>query len=225
MQASVPFYERPLFWQDALKWFLITLGVGVCVFFVIVGFNLAFAAPGCKFMWNMLAAWCGSHTGMALAACLYIFPVALFFSIRRPWIFPVSVYAIMVPSDSYLNFTQLTGGSSLTKVAAILAVMAMFFQIFRTKRVVNPGPALLAWTCYTIWCSLTIMWAFNANEDVMTWWGTLLQLVAFYAVLIVAPIDERDYRIVFNSFRCLPGQLPPSTEEQPSSRTGISGLM
>jgi O-antigen ligase len=200
MQGSLAFYKRPLFWWDALKWFLITLGVAVGLFFAVVGFNLAFGLPGCHFMWNMLAAWCGSHTGMALAASIYVFPIALFFAIRRPWIFPVALYALMVPSDSYLNFTQLTGGSSLTKIAAILATMAILFKLFRAKKFVNPGGAPLAWTVYAIWCSMTILWAFNPNEDVISWWFTLLQLVAFYVVLVVAPIDEQDFRIVFNSF-------------------------
>lgn len=200
MQASLPFYQRPLFWREFLKWALITLAVAVALFFATVGFNLAFGVLGCRFMWNMLAAWCGSHTGMALAACIYIFPIALFFAVRRPWIFPVALYAVMVPSDSYLNFTQLTGGSSLTKVAAILATAAMAFQLFRSKKFVNPGGATLAWTCYAIWCSLTLLWGFNVNDDVLSWWFTLLQLLAFYVVLIVAPIDEKDFQVVFNSF-------------------------
>lgn len=200
MQASLPFYQRPLFWRDVAKWTLIAVAVYAWLFFAIVGFNLAFGATGCKFMWNMLAAWCGSHTGMALAACIYVFPVALYFSIKRPWVFPVALYAMMVPSDSYLNFTQLTGGASLTKVAAILATMAMLFKLFRAKKFVNPGGAPIAWGAYVLWSSLTLMWCFNLNTDVLTIWGTLLQLFTFYVVLIVAPIDEQDYRILFNSF-------------------------
>jgi O-antigen ligase len=201
MQASLlAAYRRPTFWWDTLKWFLITLAAAAWLFLAIVGFNLAFASTGCHFMWNMLAAWCGSHTGMALAACIYIFPIALYFSIRRPWLFPVSLYAIMVPSDSYLNFTQLTGGASLTKVAAIIAVMAILFKLFRAKKFVNPGGAPIAWAAYVVWSSLTLLWAFNLNDDVLTLWATLLQLFAFYIVLIVAPIDETDYKILFNSF-------------------------
>jgi hypothetical protein len=200
MQASVAFYRQPLFWPTAMKWFLVTLGVAFYIFIGVVGFNLAFANPGCKFLWNLLAAWCGSHTGMAMALCLYVFPIALYFSIRRPWLFPVSLYALMVPSDSYLNFTQLTGGSSLTKIAAILASLAMLFQLLREKKAANPGVSAVAWTAYVIWSSLTLMWGFNTNDNILTLWVTLLQLLAFYIVLVVSPISERDYKIIFNSF-------------------------
>jgi O-antigen ligase len=195
-----PAFGHPLFWPTVVKWLLITLGVAAYITVGVIGFNLALGNLGCTLMWNLLAGWCGSHTGMVLAVCLFVAPIALYFTIKRPWLFPVSLYALMVPSDSYLNFTQFTGGSSLTKVCAILAVMAMMFFIVRTKRILNPGISVLVWAGYVLWSSLTLLWAYHVEDTTMTLWGTLLQLFSFYVILVISPIDEKDFKIVLNSF-------------------------
>jgi O-antigen ligase/polysaccharide polymerase Wzy-like membrane protein len=200
MRNNLSIVNHPLFWPNFWKWTLITLGVAAYIGVGFIGFNLALGQLGCNMLWNLMAGWCGSHTGMIMAACLFVAPIAFYFTIRRPWLFPVSLYALLVPSDSYLNFTQFTGGSSLTKLCAMLAVVAMLFFIVRVKRIVNPGASMLVWTGYVVWSSLTLLWAFHVEDGTITLWGTLLQLFAFYVILSISPIDEKDFRVLLNSF-------------------------
>ena len=200
MQNSLALTRHPLFWPTVWKWFLITIGVALYVAIATLGFNLALGNLGCTIMWNIVAGWCGSHTGMALAACLFAAPIAVYFTIKRPWLFPVSLYALLVPSDSYLNLTQLTGGSSLTKVCAILAVMAMLFFLVRSKQLIKPHYSVLIWSFYVLWSSVTLLWAYHVEDTTVTLWGTLLQLFSFFVILVVCKIDEKDFRVVLNSF-------------------------
>ena len=187
---------RPLFWPTFWKFALIALGVGVYGVLAFIGFNLALAPTGCPMFWNVFAIYCGTHTGMALALCLFVTPIAAYFAVKRPWLFPVTLYALLVPSDSYLNFTSLTGGSSLTKVAAILATGAMIWYLARTKRFVNPGSATVAWLVYGAYASLTLLWGFHVEDNTLTLWGTLWQLIFFYVILACARIEEDEFRIV-----------------------------
>jgi len=190
---------RP-FWPVFWKWTGVSLGVGAYVLVAFIGFNLALAPTGCPMFWNVFAIYCGSHTGMALAACLFMTPLAFYFAIKRPWLFPVSLYALLVPSDSYLNFTSFTGGSSLTKVAAILATGSMMWYLARNKRFADPGKAVIAWLAYGSYASLTMLWGYQVDVGTLTLWGTLWQLIFFYVILSVARIEEDEFRIVMLSW-------------------------
>lgn len=191
--------DRP-FWPVFWKWTAISLGVGAYVLMAFIGFNLAMAPTGCPMFWNVFAIYCGSHTGMALALCLFMTPLAAYFAIKRPWLFPVSLYALLVPSDSYLNFTSLTGGSSLTKIAAILATGAMMAYLARNKRFVDPGRAVVGWLAYGAWASLTMLWGYDVETGTLVLWGTLWQLLFFYVILSVARIEEDEFRIIIVSW-------------------------
>lgn len=193
------FVYRP-FWPVFWKWMAIALGVGAYVIVAFIGFNLAIAPTGCPMFWNVFAIYCGSHTGMILALCLFLTPLAAYFAIKRPWLFPVSLYALLVPSDSYLNFTSFTGGSSLTKVAAILATGSMMWYLARNKRFADPGKALIAWLAYGSYASLTMLWGYQVDVGTLTLWGTLWQLIFFYVILAVARIEEDEFRIVMVSW-------------------------
>lgn len=199
MMYARPAYQRP-FWPVFWKWTAIALGVGAYCLLAFVGFNLAMAPTGCPMFWGVFAIYCGSHTGMALAACLFLAPIAGFFAIRRPWLFPVTLYALLVPSDSYLNFTSFTGGSSLTKIAAILATGSMMWYLARNKRFVDPGKALVAWLAYGAWASMTMLWGYDVEINTFVLWGTLWQLLFFYVILSVARIEEDEFRIIMASW-------------------------
>ena len=190
------FIARQSFWPTFFKYLLIVLGVAAFGTIGYIGFNLALGSTGCPMFWNVFALICGSHTGMVLALCLFVTPIAAYFAIKRPWLFPVSLYALLVPSDSYLNFSSLTGGSSLTKIAGILAVSSMMWYLIRNKRFVNPGSAVTAWLAYGAFSTLTLLWGFHVEDGTITLWLTLWQLILLYVVLAVAEIDDQEFRII-----------------------------
>jgi len=192
---------RPDFWPAFWRYLFIAIGVAGFAVIATLGFNLALEQLGCKFMWNMLSGWCGTHTGLGLTAALFVTPVALYYSIRRPWIFPVCLYVLLLPSDSYLTFTSLTGGSSLTKVAGALAALALLFHLIRYKRFKTPGKETAVWLLYVVWCSLTMMWSYNINPMVASVWGTLVQLGVLYLIFTIAPLDnDDDFKWIFVSW-------------------------
>ncbi len=158
-----------------------------------LGFNLALGNLGCRVLWGLLGPYCGQKTGMAMALCLFVTPLAAYFAIKRPWLFPVSLYAFLVPSDSYLN---LTSAGSVTKLAGILATGAVVLYLMRNRRFNRPSPATLVWLAYFGYSSLTLFWAYNIQDTTIQIWATFFQLVLFYFIISSAEISEDDFRIL-----------------------------
>ena len=82
-------------------WVGLILAVSAYVFLLAIAFQLALGSQGCTIAGGMLAGWCGSKTGIAMALAIIFMPLAIIFAVKRPWLFPVALYALCVPSDSY----------------------------------------------------------------------------------------------------------------------------
>ena len=178
-------------------WVSLIAAVGVYVFLLACAFQLALGDQGCTIAMGLLAGWCGSKTGMALAIAIIFIPPALIFSIKRPWLFPVAFYALLVPSDSYLNITS---GSSVTKVAGAMAFLAIIFWIARKRRAVNPGVSTAMWIGYFVWATASLLWAVNVDVNVLTYYGTLAMLVVLYLGFVIVPVDEDEFKFMLAAF-------------------------
>jgi hypothetical protein len=178
-------------------WVGLGLAVGVYIFMLAVAFELALGYQGCTIANGMLAGWCGSHTGMAMALTVIFIPPAIIFAVKRPWLFPVALYALCVPSDSYLS---LGSGASVTKLAGGLALAALVFWIIRKRAVAKPGIAAVVWIGYFIWASATLLWAINNGNAILTYYVTFSQLVLLFLTFVITPIDEKEFNILLTTF-------------------------
>ena len=95
---------------------------------------IAIAAVGLMAIAAMLLA-SGSKSGAVLALALAGAPELLYLAIRRPFIFPFGLYAVLVPFN---HIIVISGLGTLTKFAGILASVALLLAVVRTKRVVRP---------------------------------------------------------------------------------------
>jgi len=177
----------------------IWIALGTLAFIAIawLGFDLAMGNVGCRVLWGLAAPYCGQKIGMVMALCLFVTPFALYLAIKRPWVFPVALYAFLVPSDSYLN---LTAAGSLTKIAGILATGAIVLYLVRTRRFVRPSASTVIWLAYFSFSSMTLFWAYNVDNSTLQNWSTLFQLVLFYFIISSAEIDENDFRVLLFAF-------------------------
>lgn len=178
---------------------LLAIGAALLIGFVILIVNLALGQLGCPYLFGLIKPFCGTHIGWAMSFSLIMVPFAIHFTFRRPWVFPGALYAFLLPSDSYLN---LTSGSSLTKIAAIMASGALIWMILRNRRVVKPGAATAVWIAYFLLNSLSLLWLYNPQDNPIPWqiYFTLAQLVIAYLVFVVAPIDESDFNVILIAF-------------------------
>jgi hypothetical protein len=180
-------------------WGWVGLGAAVFVFVYLLAcsFQLALGDQTCNIAFGLLAGYCGTKTGIAMAISIIFIPPALIFSIKRPWIFPVAFYAFLVPSDSYLN---LTSGSSVTKIAGGMALLAVLFWVARKRRAVNPGISAAMWIGYFLWSTASLLWAVSSDINVLSYYGTLVMLVALYLGFVIVPVDEDEFKLMLAAF-------------------------
>ncbi len=178
-------------------WFGLVLAVGVYVYLVACAFELALSDQGCRLAFGLLSGWCGSKTGIAMAIAVVLVPPALIFAIKRPWIFPMALYALLVPSDSYLN---LTSGGTVTKLAGGMALLAALFWVARKRRVANPGISATMFIGYFIWGTASLLWAVSVDVDVLSYYATFVMLVSLYLSFVILPVDEEEFKFMLGAF-------------------------
>jgi hypothetical protein len=178
-------------------WVGLSAAVGVYLFLLAVAFQLALGSQGCTVANGLLAGWCGSKTGLMMAVAIIFLPPAIIFAVKRPWLFPAALYALCVPSDSYLS---LGSGATITKLAGGLALAALLFWIIRKRSVVNPGVAAVMWIGYFLWSTATLLWAINSGTNIITYYTTFTELVVLFLAFVITPIDEKEFNMLFAAF-------------------------
>jgi len=130
-----------------------------------------------------------TKTGVVLALALGVSPLAVYYSIKRPLLFPFGLYVISIP----FGFMQLPQFGTLSKLTGILAALAIAFFLLQKRPVLKLAPAQIAWTVLALWMAASGVWA----VDVGSWWSLnsqFLNLYLLYVLLSIAPVDELDIR-------------------------------
>lgn len=130
-----------------------------------------------------------STLAIALIA-LSLTPFAVFLALKRPLIFPLGLYIMMVPFDSILGTT-----TTLTRLVAIVTAAALLFNMIATRRVLTPPKSWTAWALYILLASLSALWTIDSNATTLTL-AMMVQLFVFFSILAVFPADRKDVRIL-----------------------------
>ena len=134
----------------------------------------------------------GTKTGVALALLAVLGPIALYYALVAPLVFPFSLFVIAIPFD---NLLQMAAYGTMTKLFAALAAGAIIVWLIRTRRFVIPSRPLLFWGAFVCWEVLSIAWALDpqlAAQRIIT----PLELFLLYAAISFLPIDERMLKVV-----------------------------
>jgi hypothetical protein len=119
-------------------------------------------------------------------------PAALVVAVRWPYVFPYGLYVVLVPFD---NMLKIGGGGTLTKLLGMAAIVAIVAHAFVVRRVTQPPKALWIWTAFLLWNLVSVMWSPDVPTGLL-FLQTLGSLILLYGVLSVAPLEERDLRVV-----------------------------
>ena len=124
----------------------------------------------------------------ALAAA----PAVIAAAMRWPYVVPYALYAMLVPFDDVL---ALPGGGTVTKLLGLASAFVIAVHVVRTRRISPPPLALYFFGSLLLWVLIEALRSPDLSEAMKTT-QTLVALLALYAVLSVAPIDERSLRTV-----------------------------
>ena len=126
---------------------------------------------------------------LALIA-LSIAPFAIYLAFRRPLIFPLGLYVMMVPFDPLLGTT-----TTLTRLVAVITAIVLIFYMVATRRVLAPPKSWTGWALYMLLASMTALWSIAPDSTALVL-GQVLQLFFFFTVLSVFPAEAKDVRLL-----------------------------
>jgi exopolysaccharide production protein ExoQ len=137
----------------------------------------------------------GTKTGVALALMAVLGPVALYYALVAPIIFPFSLFVLLIPFD---NLLQLPAFGTLTKLFAAVSAAAIIVWLLRTRKYVIPSRPLLFWGAYACFQILSISWALDSQLTAQRLL-TPIELFALYAAISFLPIDAKMMRVVIGA--------------------------
>jgi len=127
-----------------------------------------------------------------LVAGVAVAPALLILALKRSYLFPYGLYVVLVPFD---NMLKISGSGTLTKMLGIASTIFIIIYAVRRKGLNKPPLPLYFWFAYLAWTMLSAMWTPDASEAMIDLQQTI-SLVLMYAVLAVAPVEERDVRAI-----------------------------
>jgi exopolysaccharide production protein ExoQ len=127
-----------------------------------------------------------------LVAGVAVAPALLVLALKRSYLFPYGLYVVLVPFD---NMLKISGAGTLTKMLGIASTIFIIIYAVRRKGLNKPPLAMYFWCAYMAWTLLSAMWTVNVGEAMIDVQQTF-SLVLMYAVLAVAPVEERDVRAI-----------------------------
>ena len=127
-----------------------------------------------------------------LVAGVAVAPALLVLALKRSYLFPYGLYVVLVPFD---NMLKISGAGTLTKMLGIASTIFIIIYAIRRKGLNKPPLALYFWCAYMAWTLLSSMWTVNVGEAMIDMQQTF-SLVLMFAVLAVAPVEERDVRAI-----------------------------
>jgi len=127
-----------------------------------------------------------------MVAFVAIAPALLILALKRSYLFPYGLYVVLVPFD---NMLRITGAGTLTKFLGIASTIFIIVYAARRKGLNPPPLTLYLWCGYLLWLMLTVMWTPDPGQGMVDI-EQMLSLIAMYAVLAVAPVEERDVRAI-----------------------------
>jgi hypothetical protein len=120
-------------------------------------------------------------------------PFAIYFALKRPTVFPLGLYVMLVPFDAILGASN--NGGTLTRIVAIASALALLFHMITSRRVYAPPKSWISWAVLTLWVALTALWTIDSTRTALML-GMFVQLFFFFTVLNVYPFDRRDVRLL-----------------------------
>lgn len=152
----------------------------------------AIAAAGLVLLALVFAVGTGNFVQAGMLGLLLLVPFALALAWQRPYLFPYGLYVVLVPFD---NMLLIPGAGTLTKLLGIASMAFVALAILRGKKVVTPPVAALFALAYLAWNLLSLCWSADLDAGLRES-TSMTSLVLMYVLFSVAPIGERDLRVI-----------------------------
>jgi O-antigen ligase len=155
-------------------------------------FALGLAALGALVAALVYAIGSGDLRLTMIVAGLAVAPALLVLAVKRSYLFPYGIYVVLIPFD---NMLKISGSGTLTKTLGVVSTLFIIIYAFRRKGLHAPPLSLYVWLAYLGWLVLSLLWTNDPDNGVIDAQQTI-SLIGMYAILAVAPLEERDLRAI-----------------------------
>lgn len=128
-------------------------------------------------------------------AAIFLTPLIVYVSMSKPFIFPLGFYVFMIPFDEVLILTGAGRGPTLTKLLAVLAILALFLKGAFENKFRKPDKLVSWWLLFIFLGISSALWAISPSH-VLYRIQTALGLIVLY--LIVS-----SYKVLNSEFETL----------------------
>jgi O-antigen ligase len=164
--------------KNNIKKKLLQLKIGVILTLSIIIFFLSYVIKEEKWI----------YTGILLI------PFFIYFSIKKPFIFPFGAYVFLLPFDSVVAITG-SKGTTLTKLLGIMTILVLLLKGSFEKRFKKLDKAAIHWILFIVYSLLSIFWANDPNV-VKSRYLTAIGLLFLYIIVSSYKVQREDYNIV-----------------------------
>ncbi|HTD33384.1 MAG TPA: O-antigen ligase family protein [Candidatus Elarobacter sp.] len=154
--------------------------------------SLGIAVMGALFAAFVYTIGTGDVRLTVLVAGLAVAPALLVLALKRSYLFPYGIYVVLIPFD---NMLKISGSGTLTKMLGVLSTLFIMVYAFRRKGINPPPFSLYVWLAYLAWLLISLLWSADVQNGLLDA-QTTVSLIGMFAVLSVAPVEERDLRAI-----------------------------
>jgi O-antigen ligase len=134
----------------------------------------------------------GTKTGMALALAATLGPIAAFFALSAPLLFPYCLFILLVPFDFLLAFA---GSATLTRMVGAFCAGSLLVWFLLHRRYMTPDRAVAGWIPFIAWALCSLIWAIEP-ADGGAYLFTLVQLFGLYLLVSLMPVELPTLRFI-----------------------------
>lgn len=119
-------------------------------------------------------------------------PPLFYFSMIKPFLFPLGVYLFLIPFDSILSVTGSSKGTTLTKLLGIVTILIFALKGSFERKLQMPNKAAYYWTFLGVFGLVSILWAMNSDSAISKL-STVFGLLVLYLVISSYKVDVEEF--------------------------------
>lgn len=127
------------------------------------------------------------------AAAILLAPLLIYLSFKKPFVFPLGIYAFSIPFENLLVMSGAAQGATLTRYLGILAIVSLLLKGLYEKKIKAPGKIHIWWLLFSIYCVISTLWAISGTTPSVRI-VTIIGLALLYLVATSYQATASEYK-------------------------------
>jgi len=149
-------------------------------------------------IWIVLAIFIAMITAYAIVEKKWLYlgalfaPFLIYLCIKKPFIFLLGLYVLLLPLDSLLSVTGGPEGQQFIKILGILTIIVLVLKGSFERKLKRPDHAVLYWVLFTMFGLVSIVWAIDP-VIAQNRFSTAIGMLVLYLVVASYEIEKNEF--------------------------------